>query len=274
MARKYGRSMLAALALALIAATAHAEVSPALDRVSLSLGVFYPDVDTRIAANGAMFNGSDLVDFQRDLGLDKRRALANARFEFLVFDNQTLTFGGYRYSKHRGATLDREIHFDGSVYDIDAFVNARLNLDTWHAAWHWWLSPTSSDVVGLGLGAVYYRVEGTIDGGITVNDGSAGGRASAEADAVAPLLTLGWRHAFTPDLRIYADFAGVRKPSGALTGHLVNGTLGLEYFPWQNLGFSLEYSENNLDLKADKDSWVGRARIHFRGPAAFVRMRF
>jgi hypothetical protein len=274
MAGTHGSRTLAALAIALGAAGAHAEVSDTLDRASLSLGVFYPDVDTRIAANGAMFNDTDLVDFQRDLGLDKRRALANARFEFRVFDNQTFSFGGYRYSKHGGATLDRDIHFDGADYQVDAFVDARLNLDTWHAAWHWWLAPTQGDSIGLGLGAVYYRVEGVIDGGITVNDGSAGGRASAQADAIAPLLTIGWRHAFTADFRLYADLSGVRKPSGTLTGHLVNGTLGLEWFPWQNLGFSLEYSENNLDLKADKESWEGRARIHFRGPAAFVRMRF
>jgi hypothetical protein len=66
----------------------------------------------------------------------------------------------------------------------------------------------------------------------------------------------------------------VRKPSGSLTGHLLNATVGMEYYVLQNLGLALEYSSNDLDLKADKDSWQGRARIHFHGPAAFVRLRF
>ena len=44
-------------------------------------------------------------------------------------------------------------------------------------------------------------------------------------DEVAPLLTLGWRHAFSDDLRCYADFSGVKKPSGTLTGHLLAGVI-------------------------------------------------
>src|SRR5262249_19077440 len=110
--------------------------------------------------------------------------------------------------------------------------------------------------------------------GITVNGNGGSARGEAEANAVAPLLTVGWRHAFSENLRAYFDVAGVRKAGGEITGHLLNGTLGLEYYPWQNLGLALEYSTNDLELKADKDSWEGRARIHFYGPAAFVRMRF
>jgi hypothetical protein len=47
----------------------------------------------------------------------------------------------------------------------------------------------------------------------------------------------------------------------------------MEYYPWRNLGFALEYSANNLDLKADKESWEGRASMHFYGPSAYVRLR-
>src|SRR5262249_47256275 len=108
----------------------------------------------------------------------------------------------------------------------------------------------------------------------SINGGTVNGRGSAEGSAVAPLATLGWRHAFGGHWRGYAEFSGVRKPAGTLTGHLVNGTLGLEFLPWKNAGIALEYSANNLDLKADKESWEGRARIHFYGPAVFVRLRY
>ena len=263
------------IAATLVAAAppAHAELPDALDRVNVSFGGFYPTVDARVSANGPEVAGSD-IDFQRDLGLDKHRTLPNVRFEFLVFDSQGFSIGGYQYSRQAGATLARDIAFDGNDYNINAFVNASLRLDTYNAAWHWWFAPDPHDAIGLGLGAVYYDLKGMIDGGVTVNGSSASARGSAEGSAVAPLLTLGWRHSFSDQWRGYAEFSGVRKPSGTLTGHLLNGTLGLEYYPWQNLGVALEYSANDLDLKADKASWEGRARIHFRGPAAFVRMRF
>ena len=273
MAWKNGRYALAALALAALAPGANADVPEPLDRFNLAIGGFYPTVDTRVSANGPGISGSD-VNFQQDLGLDKHRTLASLRLEFLVFDSQGFSIGGYRYSKGGATTLDRDITFDGNTYAVDAFVRARLQLDTIDAAWHWWFETGAHDVFGIGLGAAYYDLKGTIDGGVSVNGGSTTARGTAEGDAVAPLLTLGWRHAFSEDFRAYADFSGVRKPSGTLTGHLLNGTLGLEYYPWHNLGLALEYSANNLDLKADRSSWEGRARIHFYGPAAYVRARF
>jgi hypothetical protein len=269
-----GRGWLAAaLASMVTIAGVRAEVPQALDRASLSVGGFYPVVDARLSADGPEVSGSD-IDFQRDLGLDKHRTLTNLRLDLLLFDSQGFSIGGYQYSKNSGATLARDIHFAGNDYNVDAFVRAGLRLDTWNAAWHWWFPVDDADVLGVGLGAVYYDLRGTVEGGISVNGSTASARGSAEGNAIAPLLTLGWRHAFTPNFRGYAEFAGVRKPSGTLTGHLLNGSVGMEYYPWQNLGFALEYSASDLDLKADKESWEGRARIRFHGPAAFVRLRY
>jgi hypothetical protein len=254
------------------AASAQADVPEALDRVALSVGGFYPTVDTRVSANGAQVAGTD-VNFHRDLGLDNHRTLASVRLDLLVFDSQGFSIGGYQYSKQAGAMLARTIEFDGNEYDASAFVHAQLRLQTVDAAWHWWFTPTARDVVGVGLGVAWYDLKGSIEGGIMVNGDAASAHGEADASAAAPLLTLGWRHAFSENLRGYADFSGVRKPSGEITGHLLNGTLGAEYYPWHNFGVALEYSINDLDVNADKQSWDGRARIQFRGPAAFVRMR-
>jgi hypothetical protein len=230
-------------------------------------------VETRVSANGPGVTGSE-VDFQRDLGLDEHRSLPGFRIEALLFDNQGLSVGGYTYSKRASAKLDRDLVFDDDVFRVNAFVDAKLTLRTYNAAWRWWLAPDADDVIGLGLGAVYYDLRGTIAAAVSINGGSVQGRGSAEGDAVAPLLTLAWRHSFNEEWRGYADFSGVRKPYGTLQGHLVNGTLGVEYLPWRNAGLALEYNANDLDLKAAKESWTGRARVHFYGPAAFLRLRF
>ena len=267
------KSLAAAAAFAAIATSARADVPLPLDRVSLSLGAFYPTVDAKVQADGPQVAGTN-VNFQQDLGLDKHQTLPAFRLDFLVFDNQGFSIGGYEYSRHASTSLARDIQFDGNQYDAAASVEARLRLQTFDGTWHWWFAPSASDVFGVGLGAAFYDLKGTIDGSLSVNGSSASARGEAEGSAVAPLLTLGWRHAFSDRTRVYADFSGVRKPSGTLTGHLVNGTVGFEYYPWQNAGFALEYNATNLDLKADKQSWEGRARIHFYGPSAFVRLRF
>jgi len=262
----------AALALGAFGAPAHAEIPAPLDRLSVSFGDFYPTVETRVSANGPGVMGSE-VDFQRDLGLSEHRSLPAFRVDALLFDSQGLSFGGYTYSKHAGARLNRDLVFDDDVFRVNAFVDAKLTLRIYHAEWRWWFVPDDSDVVGLGLGAAYYDLRGTIDAGLSINGGAVNGRGSAEDNAIAPMLTLGWRHSFNDTWRAYADLSGVRKPFGTLRGHLINGTLGVEFMPWKNAGFALEYSANNLDLKADKSDWEGRARLHFYGPAAYLRVR-
>jgi hypothetical protein len=72
----------------------------------------------------------------------------------------------------------------------------------------------------------------------------------------------------------YADFLKYANPRARQPDAMVNSTLEMEYYLWRNLGFALEYSANNLDLKAEKASWEGRARKRFYGPSAFVRLRF
>jgi len=269
---RYLRACLAAVAACAFAQAAVADIPEALDRASFSVGGFYPTVDTRVSANGPAVAGTDL-SFERDLGIDNHRGLTSVRADLLVLDSQGFSIGGYQYSKGAGSTLARDIEFGGNDYHASAFVEAHVRLQTYNAAWHWWFTPTVEDVVGVGLGAAYYDLKGVIDGGISVNDRSATAHGEAEGNAIAPLLMLGWRHAFSGNLRCYAYFSGVKKPSGTVTGHLLNGTLGMEYYPWRNLGFALEYSANNLDLKANKESWEGRASMHFYGPSLYVRLR-
>jgi hypothetical protein len=271
--KSQGMLCCSAVAFGALTAAAHADVPAPLDRVSVSFGDFYPTVETRVSANGPGITGSE-VDFQHDLGLDEHRSLPAVRLDLLVLDNQGFSAGGYVYSKRAGATLNRDLVFDDDVFRVNAFVDAKLTLRTYHAEWRWWLSPDDNDVVGIGLGAAYYDLRGSIAGAVSINGGSVHARGSAEGNAVAPLLTLGWRHSFTPELRGYADISGVRKPFGTVRGHLVNGTLGLEFMPWENAGVAIEYSANDLDLSASKESWEGRAKIHFYGPAAFVRLRY
>lgn len=243
-----------------------------LDRISLWVGCFYPSVDEHVSANGTHAPGSD-VDFRRDLGLDERRVLSNVRLDFLVMDHQGFSIGGYRYSRSGSTTLMRDIRFAGVDYHASADVSARLRLQTFDASWHWWFSPTPRDAVGFGLGVAYYDLSGVIQADIDVNTESVSGRGHAEGNAFAPLLTIGWKHAFSARTRTFVNVAGVHKNGGRFNGHLLNARVGVEYFPWRHVGLALEYDSSDLHINADEPSWQGHARLRFQGPAAFLRVR-
>ena len=88
------------------------------------------------------------------------------------------------------------------------------------------------------------------------------------------MLTLGWRHAFNDQWRMYADASGVKKNGGSLDGHIWNAALGVEYFPWQNVGIGAEYGLTRIKLNQSKRNYDASLDMRLDGPSLFLRLRF
>lgn len=246
-----------------------------LDRVSLSLGAYRADIsaDARIDGEDGTI-GSD-VNFERDFGLAKDRTIGRARFSFLIGDSQGFEVDAYRLRRDGSAVLDRAITYDGHVYDVNAAVFGRLNMDFSSVAYRWWIPTGERDVWGVGVGGAYYRIRGVVEGEAMIDNGETEfARIEDSASAWAPLLELGWRHAFSDNVRIYADISGVGKHWGSLTGHIYNANLGFEWYFLQNLGLGLEYGAQRILVDTDRDDFNGRLKLRLDGPSAFLRTRF
>ena len=255
-------------------APATADTPMALDRVDLSLGGYltHSSADARVdGADGTI--GSD-VNFEDDFGLSDNRMVGRARFGFLLGDSQGIEIDAYRFHRNASQRLDRSITYDGTTYDVDAQVSGRLNLDLGSVAYRWWIPAGDRDVWGIGVGGGYYRLQGVIDGQATVDGEFRDARVEHSIDAWAPMVDLGWRHAWSRDLRSYIDISGVAKHNGNTTGHIVNAAVGVEYFPWEHLGFGVEYGAQRVHIEASKRNFDGVLTLRLAGPSAFVRMRF
>lgn len=264
--------MLAAIA---VAPAAQADKPMALDRIYFSAGAYQADSDADARINGANgLIGSD-VNFEDDFGLTKDRVVGRARFGFLVGDSQGIEVDGYRFHRDANRTLNRTINYDGSTFDIDANVRGELDLDFASVAWRWWIPAGDNDVWGVGLGGAYYRAAGKLSGDATLNDNETQYvTLSDSASAWAPLLELGWRHAFSENARLYADISGVYKSNGSISGHIYNASLGFEYYPWRNLGFGVEYGAQRIKIEADKSSFDGELNVRLSGPSLFLKARY
>lgn len=73
---------------------------------------------------------------------------------------------------------------------------------------------------------------------------------------------------------MYADASGVKKNDGNSSGHIWNASLGVEWFPWQHLGFALEYSASRLHLHKDYSEGSAKLGLNSPGPASYLRARF
>lgn len=263
----------ATVVLAAASFAASAQQSPALDRVGIWLGGYDSHNDTNLSADGtgpyAGVQGN--LGFEDDLGFKNHSIDPRVRFDFLLGDSQGFSFDYYRIHRDRGASYAQPIPALGT--DIDAHVDATLDYDFGAASYKWWFGH-ANDVFGIGLGAAYYKVRFAARGGAEAGDQAMSFSDSYDASAWAPMLTLGWRHAFNEQWRMYANVAGVKKNGGNLSGHIWNAALGVEWFPWQHLGFALEYSASRLHLHKDYDEGVAKLDLDSDGPALYLRARF
>lgn len=266
---------LAALAVSMGVASsaALAQHSPALDRTSLWIGGYYSNNDTTLTAhgNGDAAGISGALNFEDDLGFKKRSADPRVRLDFLIGDSQGFSFDYFQIHRNRNASYAEPIPALGT--DVDAQIKSSVDYDFGSASYKWWFGQ-SSDVFGVGLGAAYYKVDIQAAGSATAGDEAAAVSGGYEGNAVAPMLTLGWRHAFNDQWRMYADVAGVKKNGGELSGHIWNAALGLEWFPWKNAGFGLEYSASRLHVKKKYDDATAKLDLKSDGPSLYLRMRF
>jgi hypothetical protein len=253
------------LALGSMVNTAWADPSPALDRASLSVGAF--NTEPHVSYEGDTNYG------HIDTGTYKGShvTLPRVKAQLLIGDTQGFDFDYYRYDKDYNPSLAGSTNVNGLPLSGNGQLNAKLKLDLANLAYKWWLG-SGNDVFGVGVGAAYYsaRISGTANG---VLNGVSGSSAYDESEhAYAPLLELGWRHAVSENVRVYADASGIRKSGGIITGHIYGGAIGVEWYPTKMIGVVAEYTANKIKLNRERDG--SDLNVRLNGPAAYVKFRF
>jgi hypothetical protein len=250
-----------------------AQHSPALDRVSIWLGGYYARSDTTLRAGAPDGSIQGDVNLENDLGFRKHDGSPRLRANFLIGDSQGISIDYYRYRRDRTRSLADTIAYDGNTYDAAARVRGKLGFDFGSIAYRWWLGK-GKDVFGLGLGAGYYKVSASLRGQASVNGRTAEAETSTDANAWAPLLQLGWRHAFNDRWRMYLNASGVKKNGGKLYGHIYNVALGVQWFPTQHFGISAEYDIDRIRLHQHHDNYNDGFDLKLDGPSVFATFRY
>jgi hypothetical protein len=245
---------------------ASAQLSPALDRFSVSVGAFQADPNFNGNFNTAQ---GSLQSGDVNLG---RETMPRIRADLLIFDSQGVHFDYYQYNHTYSGSFANNANVNGSTLTTAGNASLNVKLDFAKLAYRWWFGGGDT-VLGLGAGAAYYKLGLDANATASVNGSPGSVSGGYSDDALAPLLEIGVRHAISPDFRIYADATGVKKLDGALTGEIYNASLGLEWFPIKNLGLAVEYGKSQINLSRN-DSISENFKINFQGPSAFVKLRY
>jgi len=262
-------ALVAAPLLALASPLAFAEDSLALDPVSIWLGGYYANTEVNIDAK-THDPGVSTGKVQLEEGND---TVGRARLDVLLFGTQGLQFDFYTLDHSSTQTLTAPFTYAGVPFEANTSLRGKLEFSAGTAAYHWWFGD-ATDAFGVGLGAAYYRAKLSVDGTVALAGQSASSSQSWDEDAIAPLVTLGWRHAINDSLRIYAEGSGIWKNGGSLSGQLYDGRAGVEWFPWHNVGVAAEYGATRLKLDREGSTYDANLDIKLHGPSLFTRFRF
>lgn len=267
------------LAAAVLPAAAAGPSGPAdgsdgpLDRFSLTIGALQARSDTDVtarASDGAQ-SAAGALNLERDLGLDQVEPVLRWRLEWLPGGRHGLALDAVGYRRSRTTTLARDIVYDDRTWAASARVEAELDYRFASATWrYWWSGPRRA--VGLGLGLAHYRVDSRLEGDVTV-DGSTYFASSVDrAQAMAPMLSLGWRESIGPRWRLYADVSGVAKDGGDLAGHVLEAALGIEWRMHRRASLALEAAGTHLRLDRRRPGLDARLDLKLHGPALLLRL--
>jgi hypothetical protein len=256
-----------AVALSLASGAAHAEPSPALDRLSLSVGGYYVNPTFNVKGN-TRYGSAETGDIDRN-----RTTLPRVRAELLIGDSQGLAFDYFRYRNDYTYSTDRSFNVGGTPAILSGAATANLEVDFASLAYKWWIG-SGNDVFGIGLGAGYYRAHYDVQANGVFNGNSGSLSESRTEKTFAPLLSLGWKHAFNKDLRVYAEASGVKKAWGTVTGHIYGAALGVEWYPLKNIGVGADYGITRIHINRDGGSTQANFDVKLTGPSAFVKVRF
>lgn len=248
-----------------------------LDTFSARLGGYVTDFETKMRADGQTEDGTR-VDLERDLGLDQSNAIAMASLSWRPWDKHEFGLSYYRDSSDAERRIERDIEFDGVVYQASSTVRAGLDLDAYDIYYVYWAMDRDSWVLGPRLGLVWYSIGLDLSLEADVNGNPVGSgqvSSSVSADLPAPSIGGSWR--WVPgnsDWRLSADLGYFSADINDIDADVTFGRFGVEWFPWENWGASLDYTLRRIDADAQRTSFDGNFRFIDSGLRLGVVYRF
>lgn len=264
---------LLATSLALAALPALA-VEP-LDTFNVRVGGYVQRFDTQVRADGETTSGTD-VDLDRDLGIDEDKTIGYAGVSWRPWDRHEFGLTYYTTDGSSTRVLQRDIVFQDTVFQAQATVRSEVEVETYEAYYVWWAASEEDWALGPRVGLIWYQVAMEIALEVDVNGNPVNGAISRDADADLPTLTIGgaWRWTPAEDWRIFAEAGYFAAKINDIDADVAAGRVGVEWYPWENWGLSLDYVATKVRADAETGNFNGDLDFDNSGLRLGVAYRF
>lgn len=240
------------------------------DRFFVGLGLYRPNVDTRVRVDDTDTGISGtLLNLERDLDLSDRKTQFTVDAHFRFAKRHAIELEWVKLNREDDTNIGIAIDFDDDSFVIDENIRSTFNTEVFRLAYR--LSFINNE---------RHELSGAL--GLHVTDLKVGLNRVDEPeeaefnDITAPLPTLGVAYKFRFNeawtFHIRGEWLDIEIDD--INGSLTAGLAEVTWYPWRNFGFGLGYHIWDFDVSATDDSLTGSVEYKYEGPKLNLNLRF
>ena len=248
------------------------------DRFTLSLGSFITTFNTNASAAGEAGGGE--VDLEEDLGLKPDIGEIRLTGQYRFARKHALTFGYWASSRSAEGTLERDVEWNDVVYPVSATVRTESGYDNLKLAYRYSFVNNGTVDFGASAGFSVLKFNIALEGEAEIiGPGGPVGteQRREEEDLIAPVPVVGLAVEWTlrPRLFLRGGVEFFKANYQEYTGKLMDGVVGLDWFPWKHVGFGAAY--NYVDVTVTREGELIEelsVDYNYDGVFAYLRLAY
>lgn len=236
-----------------------------------ALGVYLASRNLEASANGSIVGITRGFDFESSAGLDDRPDVLMAEFGWQFSPKWGLALQYFGSERRASKVLSEAIEWRDLVFDAAVRVDAEASLDVTRLFLARRFRDNGPHSLRLGAGVHWLSMSASLAGEATLNDLSRDFRRSVVRTSF-PMPNIGAWYRYSPSRRwlfnVRADWlsASVDKYDGGIW----NASAGVNFNPWEYIGFGLSYQYFELNGAVNETNWRGEVKQIFTGPFVYI----
>jgi hypothetical protein len=252
---------------------------PVGDRLTVSAGVFFPQLDTKVRARSAdaAFPVASIVDFEDDLGLDDTANRPMGSVNWRISKRNSIELSYFEVNRSGRTTSSVPILFGDNIISVGTPVVSYFNVEVLEAHYAYSIIFRERLDWSVGVGLSLQKM----DMGIIENPDSPLNVDPEEFSFVAPMPTLNTRlrYAFTDKwlgsitlgwLAVEAELSD----STDFSGSVWNSSAGIRYKAFKNVGFNFLWNVFYVDMEYKKRDLDSEVDYSYSGPVLAIEAYF
>jgi len=252
---------------------------PTIEKWSIGLGYFIPDLNTQIVVSDEDGNIGTGINFEQNLGLDDSKGTGLLFINWHFARRHAIEYRYFQLNRSGAGESSVSIGIGDEIFDITLPIQSFFDITANEIAYAFSALLDDRKHLYLGIGLSVQDLALGIQG--TASSPVPGELISSNLAKTAPLPTLniGFDYAFNDKwlfvsrlgwLAVEVDFG----EGEDLSGEIFNTNVGVQWNAFENAGFFLQYQVFSLDVDYLDNGALFAIDYKYKGPVLGVDIRF